>query len=456
MAVAGFLAVCSTGNAQAIGVPAPPPAEATPPVQAPTQAISPPAVKHLFGDWGGVQTTLIERGINLQVNAVSEIAGNVAGGTRQGATAANQIGVDLDINWERLAGATGFSTHLILVNRSGSSDSALFGDRLLPVQEVYGSGGDVGVHLVSFYGQETLMNGRLDIAAGRMNVENDFASSPLYCNYMNNALCGDPKALPGGDIGHSAFPEAVWAGRVVVKPTNQTYVKVGVYEVNQGLYTHAYDRTGFEFNTSQDSGVYIPVELGWTPAFGPDRLPGHYKIGFGYDTSSGYKDFGNGLAADSVPGYTHKVRSGAAQEWVLADQMIWRQGKGDSDGVIVLGGFVHNNPEDTAYADQYFAGALDRGFWTARPQDTMALLFTYVTVSGRLGDVEAVEQTLGLPFSNSATGVQTHEAVLEANYKVHVSRGLNLQPDFQYVFRPNAQANIKDAAVFGVRINAEF
>ena len=38
---------------------------------------------------------------------------------------------------------------------------------------------------------------------------NDFASSPLYCNYMNNGLCGDPKALPGGDIGHSAFPDAV-------------------------------------------------------------------------------------------------------------------------------------------------------------------------------------------------------------------------------------------------------
>ena len=51
----------------------------------------------------------------------------------------------------------------------------------------------------------------MDIAAGRMNVENDFASSPLYCNYMNNGLCGDPKALPGGDIGHSAFPDGVGA-----------------------------------------------------------------------------------------------------------------------------------------------------------------------------------------------------------------------------------------------------
>ena len=77
-------------------------------------------------------------------------------------------------------------------------------------------------------------------------------------------------------------------------------------------------------------------------------------------------------------------------------------------------------------------------------------------VSGHLGDVEAVEDTLGLPLSNGATGVQTREEVLEANYKIHVSRGLSLQPDFQYVIQPNAQSNIKDAAVFGMRASAEF
>ena len=56
------------------------------------------------------------------------------------------------------------------------------------------------------------------MAGGWMNVENDFASSPLYCNYMNNALCGDPKALPAADFGHSAYPDAIWGGRVRISP----------------------------------------------------------------------------------------------------------------------------------------------------------------------------------------------------------------------------------------------
>jgi porin len=332
----------------------------------------------------------------------------------------------------------------------------LFGDNLLPVQEIYGSGGNVALHLVSVYAEETLLDRRLDIAVGRMNVENDFASSPLYCGFMNNDLCGDPKALPAGDIGHSAYPDAVWAARVRVRPTPETYVETGIYEVNQGLYSDTNFRTGFKFDTSQDSGVYLPVEIAWEPKLGTDNLPGHYRLGFGYDDSSTYKDFSNALAAAGVPGYTSQIHTGNLQGWALADQMLVRNGPGTSNGIIALAGYIHNDPNNTAYTEQYFAGFLDRGFWDWRPQDGAGLLFTYLAVSDRLASVQTVEQSLGLPLSNNATGVQSHEMVLEVDYDIHVFSGVHLQPDFQYVFRPNAQTNIRDAAVFGFRARVEF
>jgi porin len=422
---------------------------------APTQAIDMPPAEHLFGDWDGLQPMLQSHGINLQLDAVIELAGNVTGGTRQGATFANQIGLQADINWERLAAITGFSTHIIIVNRSGSNDSRVFGDNLLPVQEIYGSGGNVVAHLVSAYAEETLLDRRFDIELGRMNVENDFASSPLYCYFMTNALCGDPKALPGGDIGHSAYPDAVWGGRVLVRPTPDSYIEAGVYEVNQGLYSDRFYRTGFEFNSSPDSGVYLPVEMAWQPMLGPDHLPGHYKLGVGYDTSSGYQDFGNVLAA-SVPGFTPKTRTGNIQIWGLTDQMLVRNGPGDNQGIIALAGFVRNDPNNTIYAEQYFAGMLDHGFWAARPQDSVNLLFTYVSVSPRLTYVEDVERESGLPFSGGATGIQTHEMMLEADYDIHVFRGVNFRPEFQYVFQPNAESSIRDAAVFGFHAHVQF
>jgi porin len=422
----------------------------------PTQAIDPPPVPHLFGDWGGLQPRLQREGINIQIDALTEFAGNVSGGTQRGSTAANQIGLQNDINWERLAGITGLSTHVVLVSRSGASDSNLFGDHLLPVQEIYGSGGDVAVHFVSAYAQETLFNQQLDFAVGRMNVENDFGSSPLYCNFMTNGLCGDPKALPGGDIGHSAYPDSVWGGRVrgVVLP--EIAVTTGIYQVNRGLYTDQYYRSGFKFDNTQNSGVYLPVELGWSPAIGQDKMQGHYKIGVGYDTSSGYEDFGDTLAKAAVPGFSVRSRSGNTQFWALADQMLFRNGPGASSGVIALAGFIHNDPNNTAYAEQYFVGVVDKGFWRARPEDTAAVLFIHETVSGRLGNVQGVEQALGLPYSNGATGIQSHEEVLEANYNIHVFSSISLQPDLQYVIRPNAQSNIPNAAVLGFRAHVGF
>jgi porin len=411
-----------------------------------------PQVEHLLGDLGGIRTDLEDRGIFLRFNVIAEFAGNVSGGVQQGATSANQVAFSADVDWQRLAGVTGFSTHLIAVNRSGANDSHLFGDNVTPVQEIFGAGGNVAVHLVSAYAEETLLGGQLDLAAGWMNVENDFASSPLYCNYMNNALCGDPKALPGGDIGHSAFPDAVWAARIRVRPTADTYLAVGVYEVNQDLYSNA-DRSGFQFGVPRDSGVYVPVQFGYIPNVGSDQLPGHYVVGFGYD-SSHFTSFSSALTAGSgLPAATH---NGNTQVWVLADQMLVRNGNGDQDGLIGLGGVVANNADNSPYAQQYFAGLLDRGFWRSRPKDTVGLLFTYIAMSGTLGKVQAEEQELGIPISNAATGAQTHEMVLEANYSIHVYRGVDFRPEFQYVIRPNAQSNIHNAAVLGFKASVEF
>jgi porin len=425
-----------------------------PPV--PTQAITPPVAEHFLGTWGGIQPGLEAQGINIQLDAITEFAGNLSGGTRQGSTFASQIGVQADVNWERLAGITGLSTHVIAVERSGSSDSHLFGDNLLPVQEIYGSGGDVAIHLVSAYAQETLLHNGLDVAMGRMNVEADFGSSSLYCNFLNNALCGDPKALPGGDIGHSAYPDAVWAARIRVRPTPAFYIETGVYQVNQGLYGDANFRTGFKLDDSQTSGVYLPVQAGWLPVFGEQKLPGHYKLGFGYDNSGGYQAFGNVLATAQVPGFAKLTRTGNTQYWALADQMLFRQGPGPMAGLIALAGYVHNDPNNTAYARQYFAGLLDQGFWEARMKDTVGVLFTYATVSGRLAAVQGIEQLRGLPYSNGATGIQSHEMVFEANYAIHVMRGVTFQPDVQYVVRPNAQTNIHDAVVLGFRAHLSF
>ena len=405
------------------------------------------------------RVTLGNLGIDVLGDIISEFASNVSGGVHQGSTFASQVGLEVDVDWQKLARIQGLSTHVVLVNRSGSPDSGqgLIGGGLEPVQEIYGAGGDVAVHLVYAYAEEKLAHERLDLALGRMPLTNDFAASPLYCNFMNNALCGNPKALPGGTVGFSSYPDAVWAARLRVRPTDDTYVQFGLYAVDGGLYSNKYYRSGFKFDTSDITGEMFPVEVAYLPKFGPDGLPGHYKLGFSYDNSS-YNDFyvGDNGAPAILTGEPYKIHKGHTQAWALFDQMVLRNGPGTNDGLIVLGGYAHNDPTTSAYHDQYFIGALDRSFLKARPLDTAGVLFSYVSVSPNLIKAEELDAQLGLPLSGGATGVQHHEEIVEVNYDIHVYRGINFQPEFQYVIRPNGQDNIKNAAVLGFKTHVAF
>ena len=118
----------------------------------PEPSAPPPA--HLFGDWGGVRSYLDNFGINLNLDYTTESAGNVAGGLRQGVDYAHQIGIQLDVDWEKLAAIPGFSTHLAVVNRAGRNLSTDYiGDKVLQAQEIFGAGFDMAVHDVWLYGE---------------------------------------------------------------------------------------------------------------------------------------------------------------------------------------------------------------------------------------------------------------------------------------------------------------
>lgn len=441
----GVVAVPLEIRAQDVGKPAP----------APTPSDNFPKVEHLLGDWGGIRTELDRLGIDVLVDYTSETAGNVSGGAKRDLAYADQRALEIDIDWQKLAGITGFATHFVAVDRAGSSASQGFGDHLLPVQEIYGAGGNVAVHLVYLYGDETWFKGRLNLAAGYFPVGTYFASSPIYCNFLNNGLCGNPKELPGGDLGFSAWPDSTLGARVRGRPTESTYIQVGLFGVDPFLYGNVHDRDGFDIDPSQYNGFEVPVEVAWEPKFGQNSLPGHYKLGFGYD-SAPYPSFLGG-----APGSAGANEKGRVQFWVLADQMLLRQGDGDMAGLIGFAGYIRSDPRSSIYQDEAFVGMVDQGFWSSRPLDTVGLLFILQTVSSQLTQAEEQDQEFGLPYTNKptgvvATGVQSQEEILEVNYDIQVFRGINLEPDFQYVIHPNAQHSLPNAVVLGVKAHIEF
>ena len=412
---------------------------------------------HLFGDWGGARTWLGQHGIDLRLDYLQESAGNVSGGRRQGATYTGQIGLELDLDLGKLAGLPGLAVHGVVVQGHGQNLSgAYLGDNIDQVQQVFGGRGDVVAHLVYLYAEQSTDDNRLDFAAGWLPVGTYFGGSPLYCDFTNLINCGSPYPLPLYP-GEPDWPSANWGGQVRVLPTRQTYVMVGLFDVNP----HFGGPSGWNMTTAGSTGVSIPVEIGWVPSFGARHLIGHYKFGFDEDTST-YPDLyadanGAPLAASGLPG---APRGGRRMYYVLVDQMLARAGDGDTDGLIVFGGWVHADADISPMQDQMFAAVVQTGAAFGRPDDTFGVEWSRFTMSGALTRTQELQASLGLPLTSgglgTAYGIQSREQIVEVMYNAQVWRGINVEPNVQYIVRPGATAATRNALVLGVQSNVQF
>lgn len=411
-----------------------------------------PQAKHLLGDWGGVRTMLADKGIDLSLNYVGEAAGNISGGRSQGGDYAQQIEFQINVDWKTLAGLDGFSTHAALINRAGRNLSTdHIGDNLFQAQEISGGASNVLVHLVYLYAEQSLADGHLDIAAGRLPVSNDFATSPLYCDFMETAICGYPHSLPN-KVGFTAYPNSTWGGRLRMNPGDRIYVQAGIYQVRPQLG----GRAGFDWGTSGTTGAYIPIEIGFEPTIGADALPGHYKLGVTHDTSlypDLYRDTdGNPIALTGGAPQEHRGRGSI---YFLADQMLMRNGSGPMNGLIVFGGYVASSRRTSQFTTFAFGGFVDQGIVADRPDDSVGISLAYAKIGNPLIRTEEIQAGLGAPLAMGAEGVQSSEVILEGRYDFKVVDGLHVMPDIQYVVRPGATDRYENATILALHVAAD-
>lgn len=401
-----------------------------------------------------------DHGISFVLGNVNEMSGMINGptpglGLSKGASNTGQYSMESVIDWGRVAGFAGLSTHAVIVGRYGIPVSSMFGDTLLtPSQEIYGSGGNVFVHLVYAYAEETLFKDRLNIAAGRMSFLSDFSANPFYCNFMNNSFCGNPKAA-GDNTAHASYPDANWALRFRIRLSATTIFQFGVYFTEtRSIYTNTQMRTGFKFNGANIDGEAMPVEFTWAPRWGREHtLSGHYKFGFAYATADHrdnyYDGNGNAFALTRLP--ARKVH-GAWAAWALLDQMVYHHPKGTADaGISLLGVAYFNKPQTQTRSAQYSFGIFDRGFWKSRPSDAIGVDFAYSQISDDLTRSERLFALQSLPIPNGALFPQTSTYNLEAIYQVHVMRGIIFSPDFQYYIHPGGQKQLRNQALIGFK-----
>jgi porin len=321
----------------------------------------------VFGDWGGVRSSLSHQGIDLGLSYLSEPAWNIAGGKALGGTYAGQQNLSVDLDLDKIASINGLSTHCDFVSRWGSSNvsSKYVGDVLFQAQEIYGppSVVEAPVHLAYFYLQQQLFDGDINLKAGRIPVRKDFGTLPGACfDFMSLSICANRAST--ADLAWTVFPVANWGGVAEFKISNQLSFKAGGYEVNPNVG----GEFGFAWGLNGAAGVLVPAELDWNAEFGPQRLPGIYKIGGSYDTASlsEWYTAANGIPLPLTAAPPRQTQRGTF--YVLGEQQIWRPDSYSGRGVTVLAGYEYNSPEVSLFEHFAFLGLVDVGPFSGVPK----------------------------------------------------------------------------------------
>ena len=390
---------------------------------------------------------LLDAGILPRLRTIDSFAANPYGGLTQGTDASGVtiFGADFDMN--RLVGAPGLLLHASFAQLYGHELSTdAIGSRT-KVQSYYYPYKQF--EMTELTAEQSLWGDRVNVLAGRANATGEFARDTYGCRFEGVADC--PFELTQYIAGFPGFPYVNWGGRVRVRPDENTYFKVGAYELNSLRNRNS----GFDWRLNHSTGFVLPVEAGYETTYATDPFPRHYKAGFWFNSADYSDPFLNtkGLSRGKYGGTPLTYSNGREGFYGLADQVVWRHDAQTNRGVAVFGATGAPVDGREPFAFQAVLGALWTGPFDARPADQFGVLGSYI----RLSDKEAGYLNALLTKVHSNSLISRNSFVFEINYGFQVVPGLVFQPAIQYLVNPDdisrtsARFAPKDALVLGAK-----
>lgn len=374
---------------------------------------------NLLGDPYGFRSNLKKRGVDITAFYVNQAGVNLDGGTSTEVAYSDMffLGADFDLS-KSIFKIKGGSFHVTFTNRNGENlaEEAGLGTNLL-VNEVFGQGNITRLNHL-FYEQD-LFNDAFTLKFGRVNGSFDFF--PFSCNFQNLTFCA---AIPSYITpNYTPFPGHTWGGIATLRPTKNSYVKVGIFEINPEFDD---PDNGLRIESIGDGlGSRTQVEGGYTANFG--GLKGTYRAGVFAD-NVGAANVVTGVEEDSLSGF-----------YFLAEQEVWK-GK-DGRGITIFASFTQGD-EDVAELEQVAEiGAFIKGTFRSRPQDEIGIAVGRIQSNDLLTDLDRAN---GDPVRES-------EYPFEVYYAYKATPAITIQPNLQYIANPGGLSENEDAVVLGLK-----
>lgn len=404
----------------------------------------------MTGDWNGARTALKDAGITPTIGVLNEYARNMSGGMRRGGGVAQQYYLWLDLDMGKLAGWHGGYIHFRLNDRSGPNTSARNTGNKLQVQSNYGAGQNLRLSELAY--EQRFKNDKYILKVGFLPEGDDFNNMVVpLCAFQNFSFCGHANPI-FFNSGSSVYPTGHWGGdlRAWVRP--DFYVEGGAYAVNM-----EYLRPNHGFDVSLDSadGVSIPLELGWQPKFGENKLSGDYKLGGYYETTTV-----NDIAHPAVR------RHGRYGAYLMANQRLISFQPGTKRGLIAFAEYIVGDTRTSLIPSFWNFGFIVTGPWSARPNDYITLGVGHANVNDRARKTSLqntlnglIQKRLDNLIGQTLDAYGQHgETDWELGYGLKLAPWLTINPNIQYIEHPGAfsHKSYSDAWVLGTQLMITF
>lgn len=415
--------------------------------------------KYMTGDWGGLRTDLESKGYKFTLDYDSIVDSNISGGYNRDKTVrySDQYTIGADFNLEKIIGITDGEFKMSLVDRNGRD---LTKDRIQnPKAPVIGStvnsnyGRGQTWHVAQFWYRQSWLNNRFDIKLGLMPVGEDFDNNGCY--FQNLSLCG---SLAGHGAGvWFNTPIGQWGTRIRYNVTPWMYIQTGAFMYNPNYATR---HGSFQLDNTGRTGSMYLAELGFTPKFGQQKLPGILKIGFWRNTADA-----NDVLNDSdgnyyvVSKHSPRIHSNRYGGWLYLQQQVTASHDNVRRGLSIFWHLAMNDRNTATMDYQTQLGGIYKGPFMQRPQDTIGFGVSKMHINSKVakrGRLQNEQNGLDNSDNPSWTPVRSAEYAAELNYTLGVTPWFILRPNVQLLIHPGGDKEIKNSWVLGSRIILHF
>src|SRR5262249_33802545 len=137
-----------------------------------------------------------------------------------------------------------------------------------------------GYYLGQMYTQQKLFNGKLTLQEGRMTTANNFASLPIFADYLSFANNPIPISLTNNSIYFTSLPAVEWAGVGTLAASRSLSIAAGIYGTNSASGLPSASQHGLDFSFDENGGPMEVAQLTYIYRGSEEAgLPGTYYLG---------------------------------------------------------------------------------------------------------------------------------------------------------------------------------